>query len=153
MRKPQIESLTASVVEGIVEDTDVFLVEVEYVKEGPQWVLRVYIDRPQGIDIDDCRRVSLAVSEKLDELDPIPEAYSLEVSSPGLERPLKTEREYTLFMGRRVNIKTYAPVEGRKAFEGTLRGLREGVVEIEENDGIVAIPLDRIAKARLAVEF
>ncbi len=153
MTKVKIESLTASLVESIVSGTDVFLVDVEYVKEGPQWVLRVFVDKPQGIDIDDCRDVSMALSAKLDELDPIPDGYSLEVSSPGLERPLKTKRDYTLFVGRKVNVKTYAPFLGRKEFEGTLKGFREDGVEIEEKGELVVIPLEAIAKARLAVEL
>ena len=94
MSRVHIEKLVADWTEEIVQGTDLELVDVEYVKEAGNWILRVYIDKPAGVDLEDCRQVSEALEKRLDEADPIPGSYSLEVSSPGLERPLKKRADY-----------------------------------------------------------
>ena len=129
------------------------LVDVEFVKEGPHWVLRIFLDRPDGIDIEDCQEVSTALSQRLDDEDPIPQAYSLEVSSPGLERPLKKIEDFQRFSGERVQIKTYRAEAGRKKFIGVLLGLADDNVELELDDEKITIPWDNIAKANLFPEF
>lgn len=153
MSRVSIVQLVESWVEEIVLGSDLELVEVEYVKEAHGWVLRVFLDKPTGIDLEDCRKVSEALDKKLDQEDPIPGAYSLEVSSPGLERPLKKPEDYLRFVGRTALIRTYKGLHGHKRFNGILQGLREQTVLLEWEGEIIEIPLELIAKANLAVEF
>ena len=153
MNKNMLVAQVAEWVESIVKDSEIELVDVEYVKEPHGWVLRVFLDKPGGIDLQDCQSVSEVLSDILDQEDPIPGPYSLEVSSPGLERPLKKESDYKRFAGRLVNIRTYSAVDGRKSFQGTLLGLSEGQVQVEVDGTVYAIPLDLISKAQVAVEF
>jgi ribosome maturation factor RimP len=153
MSRTELVSQVSEWVESIVADSPIELVDVEYVKEAHGWVLRVYLDKPGGIDLEDCRFVSEVLSDVLDREDPIPGPYSLEVSSPGLERPLKKEADYHRFTGRLVNIRTYSAINGRKNFQGTLLELKDGDVFVDVDGQPVAIPLAMISKARLAVEF
>lgn len=154
-------SKVIEVVEGlvtpIVSELGLELVDVEYVKEGRNWFLRIFIDKDSGVDIEECGIVSEKLSEKLDELDPIPHNYFLEVSSPGAERPLKKEKDFFRAIGHHVNIKTYEPIDGEKVFEGVLTeydGQTATVeVKIKTRKKIVVIPSDKIANARLAISF
>lgn len=139
--------------EEIIEGSDLELVDVEYVKEPAGWVLRVFLDKPAGIDLEDCRKVSEVLDKKLDEEDPIPGPYSLEVSSPGLERPLKKAADYERFAGRKVNLRTYSGIHGRKHFEGVLEGLKGDNVLLKWEGETIEIPLELIAKANLALEL
>jgi len=135
------------------------LVDCEYKREGRAMVLRLYIDREGGISLDDCASFSRELSELLDVEDVVPDVYTLEVSSPGLCRPLKKAADYERYTGRLVKIKTYelhADDEGnpRKTFLGELLGFADGVVRIKLREGQTAgIPLDKIAKAHLEFEF
>ncbi|HHU61864.1 MAG: ribosome maturation factor RimP [Bacillota bacterium] len=154
MSKRNIEELVGKWVEEIVESSEIELVDVEYVKEQSGWILRVFLDKPGGIDLDDCSRVSEELDEKLDQEDPIPGAYSLEVSSPGLERPLKKASDYQRFAGKLANINTYKGIHGRKRFKGLLKGLDGNDNILLEWEGeTIKIPLELIAKANLAVDF
>ena len=108
------------------------LVDVEFVKEGANWFLRIYIDKPDGIMIDDCELMNNAVEPLLDEADPISQAYYLEVCSPGLDRPLKTDRDFEKYKGELVEINLYKALNGEKHFEGRLIGRENGVVTILE---------------------
>ncbi|MFE5428082.1 ribosome maturation factor RimP [Peribacillus simplex] len=141
----------------ILEELQLELVEVEYVKEGKSWFLRVYIDKETGVDIDDCGNVSEKLSEKLDEVDPIPQNYFLEVSSPGAERPLKKEKDFLNAIGKNVYIKTYEPILDEKEFEGILTSF-DGTevtleVRIKTRKKTIVIPFEKVAKARLAITF
>jgi ribosome maturation factor RimP len=135
------------------------LVDCEYKKEGRAMVLRLFIDREGGISLDDCASVSRELSELLDVEDVVPAEYTLEVSSPGLCRPLKKEADYLRYVGRLTKIKTFelcADDEGnpRKTFLGELLGIEDGIVRIKLQEGQTAgIPLDKIAKAHLEFEF
>ncbi len=146
-------------VQPILQEMNLELVDIEYVKEGRDWFLRVYIDTPQGrIDIEQCAQVSEQLSVKLDEEDPIKENYFLEVSSPGAERPLKKEADYVAAVGKYVYIKTYEPINGAKEFEGTLLSYsaEEGAlleVRIKTRKVKVEIEKEKIALARLAIDF
>lgn len=153
MKKTTVEALVNQWVEDIISGTDTELVDVEFVKEGPGWVLRVFLDKPAGIDIDDCQALSIELSKKLDETDPIPQAYSLEVSSPGIERPLKREADFHRFAGEIITLRTYAPIAGQKNFKGRLRKFEKGIIFLEFEKGLVEIPYDQVAKAKLHVEF
>lgn len=129
------------------------LIDVEYKKEGKNRFLRVFVDKEGGLDIADCERISEKLSKKLDEADPIPESYFLDVSSPGAERPLKRRRDFERAVGKNVHVSTYAPVQGHKVFEGKLTEFTGTHLVIAENAKSVAVPLDQVAKARLAVVF
>ncbi|MCR8630772.1 ribosome maturation factor RimP [Paenibacillus radicis (ex Xue et al. 2023)] len=149
----QIKSVVESLLQTYMEENGFELVEVEYVKEGSNWFLRVYVDKEGGIDIDDCGRISEFLSEKLDEDDPIPTAYFLEVSSPGAERPLKKVQDYYNAVGENVFVTTYEPINGLKEFEGTLLSFNEETVEIEIGKKKHTIPFNKVAGARLAIVF
>ncbi|WP_066320652.1 ribosome maturation factor RimP [Bacillus sp. FJAT-29814] len=141
----------------IFQELGLELVEIEYVKEGKSWFLRVYIDKDTGVDIEDCGLVSERLSEKLDEVDPIPHNYFLEVSSPGAERPLKKDKDFEKAIGKNVYIKTYEPIDGEKSFEGTLTAFDGQTVKVEvkikTRKKTVEIPYEKVANARLAVAF
>ncbi len=131
------------------------LVEVELIKENGQWFLKIYIDNPDGISLNDCQKVSQELDWILDEKDPIPHSYFLEVSSPGAERPLKKEEDFIRFTGRKIKISTYKPIDNQRKFIGELLGMNEGkeIVIQAENIGEVSIPMDNIAKANLVMEI
>ncbi len=129
------------------------LVDVEYVKEGSEKYLRIYIDKPGSVTIDDCEKVSRELEAILDREDPIDEAYILEVSSPGLDRVLKKDYEYEKYKGRAVEIKLFAPIDGKKEFEGELIGLSEGLISIKTADGKLSFEKGAVASCRLAVIF
>ncbi|GAB3794829.1 ribosome maturation factor RimP [Virgibacillus kimchii] len=152
-----IVKTTEDLVEPILKKRDLELVDVEYVKEGKNWFLRVYIDKAGGIDITECGEVSEELSEKLDANDPIKGAYYLEVSSPGAERPLKTKDDLVRNIGNNVNIRLYEPINGEKEYEGKLTGFSDDLLAIEYKDKTVkkevSIPYEKVAKARLAVMF
>ncbi|MBK4208361.1 ribosome maturation factor RimP [Bacillus licheniformis] len=147
----------SEMVQPILDNLQLELVDIEFVKEGQSWFLRVFIDSDDGVDIEECAKVSEALSEKLDEADPIKQNYFLEVSSPGAERPLKKEADFMKALGKNVYIKTYEPIEGNKEFEGELSAFDgenvEVTVMIKTRWKTINIPYDKVAKARLAVSF
>jgi ribosome maturation factor RimP len=129
------------------------LVDIVYQREQAGWVLRVLIDREQGITLADCARVSREFGQLLDVEDVIPSSYRLEVSSPGLDRPLKKEADFIKYTGRRVRIKTKDQIAGRRNFKGALLGCSEGKVMVQvEGSEDFAIPLSAIIKANLELE-
>ncbi|MBU1193002.1 MAG: ribosome maturation factor RimP [Gammaproteobacteria bacterium] len=130
------------------------LVGIEYLPSGKQSLLRVYIDKPDGVSVDDCSAVSYQVSGLLDVEDPVPGHYTLEVSSPGLDRPLFQARDFERFAGQQVKIRMRFPIEGQRNFRGLLQGLQEQQVVIEEQDGKrVNLPLDQVEQARLVPDL
>lgn len=153
----KVTEIVEEMVEPILQELKLELVDVEYVKEGPNWFLRVYIDKETGVDIDECAEVSEKLSEKLDAVDPIKENYFLEVSSPGAERPLKKDKDFEKSIGKNVHIKTYEPIENEKTFEGVLSAFDGKTVTVEvrikTRKKIIEIPYEKVAKARLAVSF
>ena len=152
--KQKITDLVTEMVAPILQASELELVDVEYKKEGANWFLRVFIDRASGaVDLDDCALVSEALSVKLDEKDPIPNAYFLEVSSAGAERPLKTEKDFERSIGKRVHVTFYEPYVGVKFMEGTLLRYQKDQLEMEVDDQTVEIPTEKIAGARLALEW
>lgn len=154
MNRKEIEELTREIALQIIEDYKFELVDVEFVKEGSQRFLRVFIDKPGGITIEDCQKVSERLSDRLDEIDPIEENYYLEVSSPGLDRPLKTESDYKKSLGKEVEISLYKPIEGKKKFIGKLKSFDESTVTIELDQGnLITIDRKDLAKINLAVIF
>lgn len=149
----QIKSAVESMVKPFLDENGFELVDIEYVKEGSNWFLRVYVDKDGGIDIDDCGRVSEYLSEKLDANDPIPGAYFLEVSSPGAERPLKKPADFAKAVGKHVFVTTYEPVDGLKEFEGLLETYDEAGLKIRVGKKSHSIPAAKMASARLAIVF
>jgi len=142
------------IVEPIAEEEGLELVEVEFVQQSGNWVLRIYLDKPGGVQLDDCERVSRRLSPVLDVEDLIPHRYVLEVSSPGLERELRKEREFRWAMGKAIQCWVSKSVGGRTLFTGHLRGITEEALSLEEPDGqLYELPRGLVTKARLAIEL
>jgi len=153
-----VETVTA-LAQPIVAQHQFELVDVEFVKEGKSWYLRLYIDKPGGINIEECAMVSDEVSEKMDSLDPdpIPQAYFLEVSSPGAERPLKKPEDFERAVGDYIHVSLYQKIGQSKVYEGTLLTLTDDSMDLKVNlkgrIKTLTIPRDAIAQARLAIKF
>lgn len=145
-----IEGRVVPLAERVAEREGCELVHVEYVNQSGRWILRLFIDRPDGVDIDDCAAVSRQMSALLDVEDFIPHAYHLEVSSPGLDRPLRKGDDYRRFTGEPVNIRTSSPIGGRRRFRGILEKFDNEVVVVTDESGTsFEIPLEKVSKARL----
>lgn len=154
MAKQKVTDLVEALVAQSVSGTSLELVEVEYKKEGANWILRVFLDKNDGyVDLDDCAKVSEALSLQLDELDPIQNAYFLEVSSAGAERALKKARDYVRAVGKLIHVSFYEPFEGYKEIEGELLGYEDAILRIQLDDAMLAVPEDKIAGARLAIRW
>ena len=153
-RREEYEQTTERLIEPVVTELGFELVDVEYVKEGGTWYLRAYIDKPGGITVDDCEAVSRRFSDILDEKDYIEDAYVFEVSSPGLGRPLKKEKDFTRSIGREVEIRTYRAISHQKEFVGLLKAYDENTVTIAyEDDTEQTFERSEIALIRLALDF
>lgn len=148
-----IESRTEELLWPIVEENGVEIYDVEYVKEGSDRYLRVYIDKPEGVDIQDCENVSRALSDRLDEEDYVEDAYILEVSSPGLGRALKKDKHLQRSLGEQVEIRLYRPQEGRKEFAGVLKEFDEKTVTIGTEEKEKKFARSDVALIRLAFDF
>ena len=155
MSKREIyESRTEALILPILEEFGFELVDVEYVKEGGTWYLRAYIDKEVGITVNDCEAVARRMNDLLDEEDYIEESYVFEVSSPGLGRPLKKEKDYIRSMGKDVEIRTYRAVNRQKEFIGALKAYTDDTVTIETEDGEeMTFQKKEIALIRLAFDF
>ncbi|MDH3327209.1 MAG: ribosome maturation factor RimP [Gammaproteobacteria bacterium] len=140
-------------IEPIVVGMDYELVGVEYLPQGKHSILRIYIDKPEGIDVDDCGEVSRQISAMLDVEDPINGEYSLEVSSPGLDRPLFSLAHFEQFIGRRANVRSKMPIDGQRKFVGVIESLNGDIVNLVTDSKSAAIPFDLIDKANLLPEF
>ena len=153
-KRESYEQTTENLLNPIIERHGFELVDVEYVKEGSQWFLRVYIDKPGGITVDDCEIVSREFSDILDEKDYIEDSYIFEVSSPGLGRPLKKEKDFIRSMGEEVEIRTYRAIDRQKEFVGILKAFDKDTVTIEYEDGEEQVfEKNNIALIRLAFDF
>ncbi|HOJ92638.1 MAG TPA: ribosome maturation factor RimP [Dictyoglomaceae bacterium] len=141
------------IIEPICENNSFEFVDLEYQRETHGWVLRVYIDKPGGITVEDCAHISERISKELDIADPIPHSYILEVSSPGLDKPLKKKRDFERHIGEKVNVYFLEPFEGKKNIEGVIYGTDEEDVLLQVGENIKTIPLSKIQKALLIVEF
>ena len=143
-----IEDTVEKIVEELLEGTNIELVAVEYVREK-DWYLRVFIDKEGGIELDDCQELSGRLGDILDEKDVIKGAYMLEVSSPGLDRELKKEKDFRREQGKKVDVSLYAAVDGSKVLVGVLNGYDGDNVTIDEQ----VIPMDDVAQVRLHIDF
>jgi ribosome maturation factor RimP len=155
--KPVDQKKLESLVEPVVTGQGYELVDVEFKNELGAWILRVYIDKPgssERVGLDDCASVSRELSAVLDVDDTIPGHYSLEVSSPGLNRPLKKEADFARFVGKKAKIRTSRPIgEARRNFSGTLVAVADGKVKIDVGDQVCEVPVDAVEKANLVYEF
>ena len=153
-KREQYEQQTEELLLPIVENHGFELVDVEYVKEGGTWYLRAYIDKPGGITVDDCELVSRAFSDILDEKDYIEDTYIFEVSSPGLGRPLKKEKDFARSIGEEVEVRLYRPLNHQKEFTGILKAWDEKTVTLAfEGEEELVFERQDIALIRLAFDF
>ena len=152
-KREEYEQKTEKLVLPIIEENNFELVDVEYVKEAGNWYLRVYVDKEGGIAVDDCEVVSRALSDKLDVEDFIEDSYILEVSSPGLGRPLKKEKDFVRSIGKEVDIHLYKSIDRQKEFTGVLKSYskEEIILQIEDND--VSFDRTNVALIRLSFDF
>ena len=152
MKKVEIEERTESLVLPIIESAGLELWDVEYVKEGSDYYLRVYIDKSGGVNIDDCVLITRALNEKLDADDFIEDAYILEVSSPGLTRKLKKDKEFEKSIGKLIRVKLYKAEEGSKEHVGRLKEFAPDKLTIEVDEADISLSRDNISSVRLEYE-
>ena len=152
-KRETYEARTEELLSPIAAESGVEIYDVEYVKEGSDYYLRAYIDKPGGVNIQDCENVSRALSDALDREDFIPDAYILEVSSPGLGRTLKKDKHLAKSIGEEVEIKLFKPVEKCKEFVGTLERFDEKTVTIQDESGERTFERTDIALVRLTIDF
>ncbi len=149
----KITDQVAAFAQPIVEEHGCSLWDVEYLREGSDYILRLYIDKEGGVDISDCEAISRAVDPILDEKDPIPGSYQFEVCSAGLERALKRPQDFERFLGSPVTVKLYRPHNGLKEIPGILRGYEDGRVTVEAGKETITFEKSQVALVRLRVEF
>ena len=153
-KREEYETRTEKILEPIMTENNFELVDVEYVKEAGNWYLRAYIDKEGGITVDDCEVVSRRLGEWLDEKDFIEDSYILEVSSPGLGRPLKKDKDFDRSIGEDVDIKLYKPMNKQKDYTGTLKAYDKNTVTVTVEDGTeLVFNRPEIALIRLAFDF
>ena len=152
-KKEMYEARTDELITPILDRRNFELVDVEYVKEGSTWYLRVYIDKEGGITSDDCADVSREMNEILDREDYVEGSYTFEVSSPGLGRPLKKEKDFKRSLGKSVECKLYKAIDKQKEFEGILKDFTEDTVTIETEGNELVLDRKDIAMIRLAIDF
>ena len=151
MNKKEIEKITYDITSDIIKETDYKIVDVEYVKEGQIKYLRVYIDKPQGISIDDCSNINMQLSKRLDMIDPIEEQYFLEVSSPGIDRPFKTDKDFEENINNEVEIRLYKAIDGNKTYTGKLLKKDKEKITIDVLGKPMNIDMKNISKINKAV--
>jgi len=152
MVEREILDRVRAIADPILLEEGMELVDVEYRRESKGWVLRLYLDKEGGVTLDDCTRVSQEVGRSLDIEDFIETSYALEVSSPGLARPLRTEKDFVKYRQRLIKVKTVDPIGNRRQFKGRLLGVSESRIEIEVDGGIFQIPLSNVARANLEID-
>lgn len=154
MNKKEIINKIITICDSIAESLNYELVDVEYLKEYGSYYLRVYIDKPGGINLDDCQNMSEQLSESLDENDPIRTAYFLEVSSPGLDRPLKTDKDLKRNLGKDIELSLHTAFNDKKYYNGVLKDYNEEFINIEDdNDNVVDIPREMVSVVKLTLKF
>lgn len=147
------QATVEEIAQPIIESLGLIYVDTEYAKQGQDWLLTVYIDKKGGVQIDDCETASRAVEAALDEQDPIAESYILCVSSPGLDRPLKNERDFVRSVGQMVDVKLYKPFEGLKEYTGSLTAYTPTSVTIETEVSEIVFELKETAKISLHLDI
>ena len=153
MGKSSIYQTVNELIEPIVRENNIDLVDVEYKKVGKNWTLQIFIDKTQGVTVGDCQKLSRLIEDLIEVHELISAPYILEVSSPGLDRPLKKEQDFLRNKGKRILVKTFSPIDGRKKFLGTLKDFTSGVLFLEDDGNILEIQLTKIAQAKLIIEL
>lgn len=151
--KKDVEMITEKLLEPILSEHGFECVDVEYVQEANNWFLRIYLDKPEGITVNDCEIVSRSLGKALDEKDPIKDPYILEVSSPGLDRPLKKDKDFERHTGDLVELKLFKVLKGTKEYSGILLGYTADTVTLDVEDSEITFLRKDIAIIRLAVIF
>jgi len=153
MRKTPIYQSVTDLVEPTLKGSDIELVDVEYKKTGKTWSLRVFIDKNQGVTVYDCQRLSREIEDLIEIHELIADHYVLEVSSPGLDRPLKIESDFLRIKGKKILVKTYSPINNKKENVGTVIDCVNGTLFLEDKKDILKISLTEIAQAKLIIKF
>ena len=153
MAKPPVSQTVMGLIEPILIAEKLELVDVEYKKEGKNWVLRIFIDKEGGVTVDDCQKVSHLTGDLIDVEETISNPYSLEVSSPGLDRALKREKDFLKFKGREIRLHSLSPIENRRKFTGILKDFKDQNVYLELDGKVFEIPLQLVGKANLVIEI
>ncbi len=148
-----IETKAIEVADGVAGKLGIFVVDAEYKKEGNDKYLRIYIDKPSGVGLNECEEFSRAFEKEFDKIDPIDEAYILEVSSPGVERKLKTEREFLHYIGKKVSVKLYKAIDNKKEFVAVLSGYENKTATVLVDDKEIKIPLSEAVYIKLYFEM
>jgi ribosome maturation factor RimP len=151
-KAPVTQSVTELIEPGLLAD-GLELVDVEFKKEGKSWVLRIYIDREGGVTLADCQKVSRLAGDLIEVEEAIEPVYTLEVSSPGLNRVLKKEKDFLKYSGKKINVQCHAPMDGRKKFTGILKDFIDQSIHLEVDGQHFTIPLNLVAKANLVIEI
>lgn len=152
-QQAQIHRQVEEICESLVVSEGMELVDLEYRREGPRWMLRLFIDKEGGVNIDDCARISRELGDLLDVKDVIPQAYVLEVSSPGLNRRIRKKEDFSRFVGQKVQLWLVSPKDGRRKIVGDLVGVAGEEIVVNATEGRISVALTDIAKANLIYEF
>ncbi len=153
MGKVPVAQSVTELIEPALQADGLDLVDVEFKKEGKNWVLRIFIDKDGGVTVGDCQKVSHLAGDLIEVEEVIEPVYTLEVSSPGIDRVLKKEKDFIRFSGKRIKVQCHVPIDGRKKFTGILTDFLSQSIHIEVDGKLVAIPLSQIAKANLVIEI
>ena len=153
MGKTSIYQLVSELIEPTVTEHNIELVDVEYIKAGKVWILRVLIDKKQGVTVLDCQKLSREIEDLIEVHELISDPYTLEVSSPGIDRPLKNEADFLRNKDKPIQVKTYAPIQGRKNFSGKILDVKDRVLFLKNKDDCLELELANIAQAKLVIEF
>jgi len=154
MGKPSTTQTITELIEPVLKEDNLDLVEVEFKKGGKQWFLRIFIYKESGITVEDCHRVSRQIEDLIDVNEVIDSPYTLEVSSPGLDRPLKREKDFLRNTGKKIQVNAFSPIKDRKQFSGTIKDFKENTLYlVETKEEVLEIPLSNIASAKLIIEF
>ena len=153
MGKTSIYQLVSELIEPTITEHNAELVDIEYIKAGKVWTLRVFIDKKQGVTVLDCQKLSREIEDLIEVHELISDPYTLEVSSPGLDRPLKKEADFLRNKNKQIQLNTYAPIEGGKKFSGIVLDVKDKTLFLKNKDNCIELELANIAQAKLVIEF
>ena len=152
MTSPVIKEVTA-LIEPILDEMEIELVDIEFLSEQSRWILRIYVDESGGITLDDCARVSREIGDLIEVKDIFDQGYVLEVSSPGLNRRLKKEKDFERAVGKNIKIRMATPLEGQQNFRGSLQSFQDGILCLSVKDDLILLPYGDVEKANLVYDF
>lgn len=153
MAKAPVSQTVTNLIEPVLMAEGLELVDVEYKKEGKNWVLRIFIDKDGGVTVEDCQKVSRLTGDLIEVEETIATHFNLEVSSPGLDRVLKREKDFLKFKGRQIRLHSLSPIDNRRKFTGILKDFKDQTVFMESDGKLFEIPLRQIGKANLVIEI